>query len=385
MSVSRIMILHLSFLLLPAVSLGATESPSSSGAGAVVFKPSAGIAFGATSNATLLSAPTPGTYGRVTPSITAEFTPSDSFFVTSSIEASFKRFSDSTVDLLANGSGASARAETAWSLDDVWEIGGNLSLGYLQGHIPVVNGTGLSAIPQQYYEPEARIYGAWLGDFWSFELGTSGTTRQYDTVTYDIQGNSYRNTYSEIGVDGKAGYRWSRNLKAQLKSSLARRFYRERMAEFSDGLPVFIGATHPALVTLVQDNELQIKSKVASVSLTPTLGVRFEKDLIYGARDSVQLKMRGKAAIPLSGGLVLEPEAAFSRQAFSTFRADPVSNSRSSALRVDWEGRLVGALRYPVSKVVAAHAQYSASRKASNYSAENYVEQAVEAGMSVHF
>jgi len=327
----------------------------------------------------------PGTYGRVTPSVTAEYAPSDLFFVTSVIEGSLKRFADSTVGPLANESRASAKSDIAWSVNDFLEIGSGLSFSYLQNNVPVFGGINVEAIPQQYYQPEGRLYGAWIGDAWSFEAGAGGTTRRYDTTTFDLQGNIYRSTYNEIKVDGRTGYRLSKDFKLQLKSSLERRSYQERMGEFSDGLPAFPGTTHPLLSILTQDNELQLKSRLSSVTFSPVIGIRFEKDLVYGARDSVQFKARAKAAIPLLWGLTLEPEAALSRQVFSSFRADPINDPKNSAIRADWDGRLTTALKLPVTRIIVAQAQYTLNRKLSNYAFENYLEQVIETGMNMQF
>lgn len=361
------------------------EENNESRPSSLIFKPSAAITVGSTTNATLLTTPTAGAYGRVTPSISAEYTPSDSFFASSTVEGSLKRFSDPAVGPLANESRASAKVDLAWNLDDAWELGSNLSFNYLQNHIPVVGGITVEAIPQQYYQPDGRIYGAWIGDSWSLEGGAGGTTRRYDTTTFDLQGNTYRNTYNEIRADGKVGYRWSKDFKLQLKSSLERRSYQERMAEFSDGLPAFPGTIHPLLSILTQDNELQLKSRLSSVTFSPVIGIRFEKDLVYGARDSVQLKARGKVAIPLPWTLTLESEATLSRQAFSTFRADPINDPKNSPLRVDWEGRLGTALKLPLTRVIVAQAQYTVNRKLSNYASENYLEQVIETGMNMQF
>ena len=361
------------------------EESNESQPSSLVFKPSAAVTVGSTTNATLLTSPTAGTYGRVTPSIGTEYTPSDSFFASSTIEGSLKRFSDPSVGPLANESRASAKVDVAWSLDDAWELGSNLSFNYLQNHIPVVGGTTVEAIPQQYSQPDGRLYGAWIGEAWSFEAGAGGTTRRYDTTTIDLQGNTYRNTYNAVSADGKIAYRWSKDLKLHLKSSLERRSYQGRMAEFSDGLPAFPGTAHPLLSVLTQDNELQLRSRFSSITLSPVIGIRFEKDLVYGARDSVQLKARAKAAIPLPWTLALESEAALSRQAFSTFRADPLNDPKNSPLRVDWEGRLSTVLKLPLTRVIVAQAQFAVNRKLSNYASENYLEQVIETGMNMQF
>lgn len=395
------LILNVAVLILPAsawaaateskISVGTSsaiipvEEPSESQPSSIVFKPAAAVTVGSTTNATLLTTPTPGTFGRVTPSIGMEYAPSDSFFASSTIEGSLKRFSDATVGPLANENRASAKVDVAWTLDDSWELGSNLSFNHLENHIPVVGGTTVEAIPQQYYQPDGRLYGAWLGETWSFEAGAGGTIRRYDTTTFDLQGSTYRNTYNALIADGKIGYRWSKDLKLHLKSSLERRSYQERMAEFSDGLPAFPGTTHPLLSLLTQDNELQLRTRLSSVTLSPVIGIRFEKDLVYGARDSVQLKARGKVAVPLPWTLALESEAALSRQAFSTFRADPLNDPKNSALRVDWEGRLSAALKLPLSRVVVAQAQFAVNRKLSNYASENYLEQVIETGMNMQF
>ena len=347
--------------------------------------PEAEISFGSTSNATQLTQPTPGTFAKITPNLSLEWTPSDSFFSSLTVGGTIKRYTDSQVGSLADQTGVSAKSDSTWYLREHWEIGTNLSFNYLKNSIPVVSLQSVSAIPQQYYEPDARLYTAWIGDNWAFEGGFSGATRRYDTTTFDIQGNVYRNTYNTYKFDGKIGYRFSQNLRLALKSSIERRYYQERMAEFTDGLPVFPGTTNPLLQVLTQEHEVQLKSKVSSISLTTGVSAKYEKDEIFAARDSLQFRLRQKASIPLPLRLSLDPEVSISRQGFFNFRSDPMLDPQASPLRTDWETQISSALSYPLTQLFKVHALYAYNRRISNYSLQNYLEHIFEAGMNVQF
>ncbi|MGE4233082.1 MAG: hypothetical protein AB7F43_07115 [Bacteriovoracia bacterium] len=375
--------------LFPVLSGASTSNQSvvESARSGLEFKPSAGFLIGSTSNATRLGEPTPGYFGKVVPSAGLEYSPSDSFFVIGTLKAELKRFSDPTVGAIANETIVDGKADISLSIDDsesgTWEVGSHLGLGYTENQIPIVGSQTIQSQRQQYYQPDIRLYGARIGEAWSLDLGASGSTRRYSTTTFDIQGNVYKDTFNEYRADGTIGYRWSKGLRFYLKTVLQRRFYLERMAEFSDGLPPPQGSPHSKLVISSGEVEPQLKSSIRSIPLTSAVSFRAEKDHVYGARDSLRLKVRQNSSIHLPFSIVFEPEISVARQAFSRFRADPIVDPKNSPLRVDWDLQALAAVTRPFGKVLSVRAQYAFNRKISNYTIQNYLEHVVETGMAL--
>ncbi len=371
---------------LNASSTAEAAQVGAAGLSSIKLKPAVNILFGSTSNATLLSTPTAGSYAKINPSLTAEYMVSESLFLSSAFDASIKHFADGSVGSLANENYMETRGDIAWYLNEDWEMGSNLSLGYMDGHVPETGTDTTLAQLQRYLQPQVRLYGTWTGENWSYDLGATGSFRTYSTVTTDAAGNVFKNSYDDFKVDGKLGYRFSKQMKLSLKSTLSRRSYLERIAEFSDGIPSspLSSAPNPILSTWSQEHELSLKARLASVHWTPSLGMRLERDLAYGARDSSRLKLKQKAVIPLPNRFTFEPEISIARQNYSHFRSDP-GNPQNGSLRVDWDAQAVSALKLPVARRFAAQAQYSFNRKQSNYSSQSYTEHAVETGMNMQF
>ncbi|MGE0634749.1 MAG: hypothetical protein AB7O96_20215 [Pseudobdellovibrionaceae bacterium] len=348
------------------------------------LSPSVTLGIGSTSNATLLNNPTPGTFTKVSPSFLIDYSPLEDLLVTGSLEGTLKHFPDSQMSELANEHSIDAKTDVAWFLNDNWELGSNLSFLFLENHIPTVGADSVSAQRQKYYQPELRLYAAWNEDAWSAELGMGSSPRRYLTTTTDIQGNLFKNSYDDSKVDGKVGYRFSKETRLGFKSTLEQKKYQERMAEFTDGLPVTVGSTNPNLVTVTQDNELQLKTKVRTIDLNSILGLRFEKDQVFGARDSVRYKFKQKAAISLPYRLSLEPEVSISRQDYSNFRSD-VNDPKNSPLRTDWDTQVGTTLKWPMRQSITLSMQYAYNRKSTNYAIENYIEHVIETGMGMQF
>ena len=351
----------------------------------VKFSPSVAVGVGSTSNATLLNNPTPGTYTKVSPSLLIEYSPLEDLLVTGSFEGALKYFPDSQVSQLANEHSIDAKTDVAWFVNESWEAGSNVSFLFLENHIPTVGADSVSAQSQRYYQPELRVYGALNGDRWSTEVGVGASPRRYLTTTTDIQGNTFKNSYDASNLDGRIGYRFSQDTRLGFRFSVEQKKYLERMAEFTDGLPVTSGSANPNLVTLAQDNELQLKTRAYTTSLNSTLGIRFEKDQIFGARDSVRYRFKQKAIIPLSRRLSLEPEVAVSKQYYSNFRSDPINDPRNSPLRTDWDTQLGSSLKWAMLQNMTLSMQYAYNRKSTNYALENYTEHVIETGLGMQF
>ncbi|MGE3680212.1 MAG: hypothetical protein AB7G93_00710 [Bdellovibrionales bacterium] len=351
----------------------------------VKLSPSVTVGVGSTSNATLLNNPTPGAYTKIGPSLLVDYSPREDLLVTGSLEGALKYFPDSQVSQLANEQSVDAKTDVAWFINENWEAGSNVSFLFLENHIPTVGADSVSAQLQKYYQPELRLYGALNGDRWSTEVGVGASPRRYLTTTTDIQGNIFKNSYDASKLDGRIGYRFSQDTRLGFKFSVEQKKYLERMAEFTDGLPVTPGSANPNLATLAQDNELQLKTKAYTTNFNSTLGIRFEKDQIFGARDSVRYRFKQKAIVPLSNRLSLEPEVAISRQNYSNFRSDPINDPKNSPLRTDWDTQLGSSLKWAVLQNMTLSMQYAYNRKSTNYELENYTEHVIETGMGMQF
>jgi len=360
------------------------DSPSNS-TSALKFHPKVLLTAGSTSNATLLNVPTAGPYWKVAPSLSSEFEPTDSLYISGTLSGRLKRFSEQTVGDLANETAADAGADFMWFISDAWETGGHMWFSYLENRIPVIGVDRTSAIFQRYIQPEGRLYGAWAGESLSVEVGAGGASRRYSTTTFDLVGNIYRNSYTEARGDVKLGYQWTDDLRMHFTAKADRRMYDERMAEFSDGLPAPIGEVHPRLSVFGLENELSLKVGMKYLEWTPALSFRLEKDEVFGARDSSLWKIRQKAAVSLPLNLTFEPEISLARQDFANFSSDPLGDPRNSPLREDWDAQAVAAVKFTISREFVAQAQYAFNKKLSNYTLARYTEHAVETGMNIQF
>ena len=349
-----------------------------------VFRPEASVTFGYSSNAPLIQSPTSGAFTKLNPSLAIEYAPTDTFLTIGTFNGNLKYYPESSVGGIANEYGGSARVDVIGYVGDNWEIGGKTSIGFLETRSPVVGSTTVESQLQRYFNPEARVFGALLLDDWTFELGTRFNTRRYTTTTFDIQGNVFKNSYNELEATALVSRRFSKNTKAYLRSSFGRRFYLDRMAEFSDGLPAFIGTELPRLSTQVNKHEAELKYKLFSLDFSSSLGAEFEKDLVFGARDSTKLNLQQKITIRLPYRFSLEPSISLSRQKFSNFRSN-LNDPQNSDLRLDWEQHASLPINFEVTKQMIVQAKYSFNNKNSNYNLQDYTEHLFETGLNVQF
>lgn len=347
------------------------------------WKPSVSMTLGSSSNVGKLQNETPGTYGKVSPSLGLEYAPSDTVVLTSQLSADLRQYTAQDTKPLGDESNYEFRNLGIWFPNDAWEIGGDLGAVYTQNSLPVqVSSTQTTALEQRYLEPDMRLYAAWSRNNLSFEGGSSGKARTYSTLLED-RGNSYHNDFSQYGVDLKTAYSISSSYKISLRGALENRKYRERPADFTDGAASNPATPLPVLEESASEFNLINEYSIGKVKLVSTPGVRFNKDKIFGARDSQAWKLQQKVAIPFSERFSWTPAFTLSQESFTRFRSDPDVDPFGSPLRKDLDLKISSPFKYSLSRTMQILADYTFTRKDSNYANSSYSEHAVSTGLSV--
>lgn len=350
---------------------------------ALQWKPSVSLTLGSSSNVGKLQNETPGTYGKVSPSLGIEYASSDTVVLTSQLSADLKQYTAQDTKPLGDESNYEFRNLGIWFPSDTWEIGGDLGAVYTQNSLPIqMSSTQTTALEQKYLEPDMRIYAAWSRNKLSFESGASAKARSYSTLLED-RGNSYHNDFSQYGVDLKTGYSISGSYKVSLRGSLENRKYSERPADFTDGAASNPATPLPVLEESASEFNLINEYSVGNVKMVSTPGVRFTKDKIFGARDSQTWKFQQKIAVPFSERFNWAPSFTVSQESFSRFRSDPDVDPFGSPIRKDLDLKISSPFKYSLSRTIQIVADYSFTRKDSNYANSSYSEHAVSTGFSV--
>ena len=346
---------------------------------------SVGFAVGSTSNAGLLSAARQGTYGKFSPMLTFEFEPSDNLLLLVDTLAEWQRFSSEELQDLGDETAAEARLSAIYFVGTSWELGAEAGVVYLRNRIPsLITGGVTVSTPQQYVQPGARLYAAWFGGPWTIEVGTAGKVRDYSTFLSDLQGNVYRNSYSELEGFASGTYRFTEATRLRLKLKAGQRHYRERMAAFTEGLDAFPGSPNPDSELFLHEYELVLRTAAGEARLRTEVGADFVVDRVFGAESGVKYTLQQKAEIPVLG-VQVEPEITLARKDFSNFRADPVNNAVNQELRVDTEARLGTSVVAALGSGLNLNAKYQFNRFVSNYASLTYSEHVVESGVSMAF
>lgn len=363
-----------------STSIVQTEEGDASG---LQVKPSVAISVGSSSNVGKLNNESSGTYGKVSPTLSFEYLPSDAVVLNLQINGEFKQFSETATRTIGDEKNGEIRSAGIWFINDTWEIGGDIGAFYTENRLPVqVSSTETSAQIQKYIEPDSRLYLAWVGDKFSVETGASAKLRQYSTTTED-RGNAYRNDSDTFGSDIKIGYALAESFKLSARALIEDKKYKERRADFSDGAASNPASPHPILRETANEIGIAADYTFGKLKLTSTPTIRFNKDRVFGARDSETLKFQQKIIIPIGKKLTWSPGFTVSEERFSRFRSNPEGDPFGSPLRKDLDLKVISPVKYTLKENIQINAEYGFSRKDSNYANSSYSDHAVSAGFTV--
>lgn len=362
-----------------ASSLSAENSSSTK---AYDLNPSITLTTGASSNVGKLQQETPGAYARLSPTIEFEFSRLENIALTTAFSADLKSYTAPEAKTLGDESKVELRNMGMWFINENWEIGGDLGAQYAENRIAIqLDSSTTTAEVQRFTEPEARIYASWTHERTNVETGIFARNRIYSTDMED-RGNVYRNDFHLYGSDLKLGYEFSEAVKVALKGQFENRIYSEKPADFSDGAPSNISAPLPNLQESSSEISTPFEYRIGKARFVTAPAIRFNKDLIYGARDSQTLKFQQKLNLPVSSKLNWSPSVTMAQESFDRFRSDPQNNPFGSPLRRDVELKFTSPLKYTFSKALQISAEYSFAKRDSNYADSSYIENAVSTAIN---
>ena len=346
----------------------------------------AGLNYGVSSNAGLLSEADRGSYLMISPGLSLDWEPKESVIFTLGIESEWKRYSDILTQNLGNENFLDIRVELLSFLEDGWEWGAEASYSRTNNRVPFVDATGLSnAVGQEFTEIGGRAYLAWFGDSWSVEGAANLKRSDYFTNFTDRQGNVFENDYSEWKGEINVGNHASDTTKYSLKNYVGQRIYREKTASFSEGLEPILGAPHPELKLFFHEHHLGMENSWTGAKLRSSIVALIEYDRVFGADSSQRVRLTQSLAVPLTKELSWTPSYSISRRSFTRFRSDPVNNAESKPTRLDIEAQLASKLSWNLSSLLSLNTKYSFQRLVSNYAILTYSEHVIESGLTAQF
>jgi hypothetical protein len=347
------------------------------------LKPSIGLSVGSSSNVGKLQSQTSGSYGKISPALNFEVSPSDSIVLTTQFNADLKQYSSADARTLADENNAEIRNLGIWFLSENWDLGGDLGAACNQSKIPVqIDSSQTTAQQQSYLEPDGRFYVAWTQDRLSIEGGISTKSRNYSTLMAD-RGNTFHNDFDLYGGDLKVGYAVSEKTNVSLRGLIENRRYKEKPADFTDGAPSVSTSPLPVLEESANEVSLIAEYRLARIKFVSTPALRFNKDRVFGARDSQSLKFQQKVTIPLSEKFTLSPGFTVLQESFDHFHSDPQNDPYGSPLRKDVDLKATMPFKYSLSASTQISAEYSFAKRDSNYANSSYTEHAISTGISV--
>lgn len=366
-----------------SVSTSLIEKESSSTNSNLQIKPSLTVGGGKTSNVGKLQIETPGTFGKVSPSLSFEYTPSDAVVVNTQLSADLKQYSDEKSKALADEKSGELRAAIIWFATDSWEFGGDLGASYTENKLPVqISSSETAAQSQKYLEPDSRIYAAWASDKIILETGLTAKNRQYST-TIDDRGNTFYNNYNQIAADLKFSYSFSKNFKLSIRNLIEDKKYQEKPADFSDGAASVSTSPNPILEETATEHSLIAEYNFGKTKFVTTPGIRINKDRVFGARDSQALKLQQKMNLPITSKLSWAPAISISKEKFSKFHSDPENDPFNSPLREDSDFKITSPLKYALQNNIQINLEYGFLKKDSNYANSSYTDTTISTGLTI--
>lgn len=349
----------------------------------VDLKPAVSLSGGASSNVGKLNTATSGSFFKVSPSLAAEFTPSDSLVLNGQISGDFKKYSGSLQRKIGDERTYEGRISSLYFIDEDWEFGGDIGYTDIENRIAVQTSlTETGAIVQRYNEPDAQLFLARSKDGFSVEASGGGKIRRYSTKLED-RGNLFHNDYDFSLGSIKIGYEFAKDFKISQKTSVENKQYKERPADFTDGAASLSSAPHPVLRETAKEFSLIGEFKILGVKFITTPSIRFNKDRVFGARDSEVKKIQQKVVLPVFPRVTLSPTITYSKEDFDRFRSLPDTNPLNSPLREESEWKLSVPLKVTLKEGIQVNADYGFTKKDSNYASSSYTEQAGFVGVTL--
>ena len=365
------------------ISTSIAQADAGSANSSIQVKPSVGISVGSSSNVGKLNQDSSGSYGRISPSLSMEYLPTDSVVLNFQVSGDVKRYSEDSARTIGDEKSGDARLAGIWFINETWEFGGDLGGYYTENRLPVqISSTETSAQIQKYTEPDSRLYLAWVGEKLSVETGANTKLRRYST-TVDDRGNTFHNDFDSLSGDVNIGYTFMDAFKLSLKALIEDKQYKERRADFSDGAASNPLSPHPILRETANEFGVVADYQIGKLKLSSAPVLRLNKDRIFGARDSQVLKFHQKIVIPIGGKLTWSPGLTFSQENFERFRSNPEGDPFGSPLRRDLDLKVTSPFKYALKENLQVNAEYGFSKKDSNYANSSYSEHTVSAGLTV--
>lgn len=350
---------------------------------ATEFKPALSIGAGNSSNVSKLIKGTSGAYYKLNPTFDLEYLAADSLVINLQAVAALRRYFDNKIGPLANENSEEVRSTLIWFVNEHFEFGGDIGILKSDSRSPVQISSGESiAEVQRFAGPDAYFYGAWVKDSYEVELGTTFKYRDYSTLLSD-RGNAFENDSRTYGAILKLNYKLNNKIKVLLRTLLNEKKYLYRSADFTDGAASNSATPNPILKETSKDFSFGIEYVFDNLKLETTPGYRYQKDRIFGARDSKTWKIQQKISVAINKKVDVMPSFSISEERFVRFRSNPEVNPFGNEMRKDVDINIKTNLKYKFSENYACDFQYSFTRKSSNYANSSYSEHDIYGGISI--
>lgn len=217
-----------------------------------------------------------------------------------------------------------------------------------------------------------------------WKLLASGENRDYTTILTDINGNRFSNDFGQGGV--KVAYKqnpvdmWESNLTG----SVMRRFYDNRMAEYTDGFAAWTPGGNPKMKLTNYDLGFSFERTKTNFKPKFSVGLRYEDDTVYGARDAWYPQAIASTQLKLNdSNWTLLPKAGLGAGIYQNFRSYYSGEALTSPLRRDIMINLQAAGSYEMQKGFEILPSYTFNRQISNYALESFAEHTVELSTAI--
>jgi hypothetical protein len=352
---------------------------------AVELKSELALATGNTSNVEKLSEGTSGVFYRLNPSLGLEFQPLDALVLNFQANAKIKKYFDKKISNVASDENEEIRGTFIWLASDSFEFGSDIGVVRSESSAPVQISTSQSnAEIQKFLEPNGYFYGAWFHDPFEIELGLNTRYRDYSTLLSD-RGNFFENDYRNNGLSFKVNYSFNKRIKFKTQISLDKKKYLYRPADFSDGAASNSTSPNPILKESSKEITFGVEYVINGVKLETIAGYRYQKDRVFGARDSNLLKVVQKMSFNLSDKFDWSPGLNLSEEKFKKFRSNPEVNPFGNTMRKDINLSVKNEFKYKINTKYSISAGYIYSRKYSNYANSSYYDHEISTGLSILF
>lgn len=321
--------------------------------------------YGNTSNIAFTNKKIGGSFFKLEPNLESTYELQDNLLWHNNFQGSIKRFNESNARSLGDAWSAEVLSSLSWYINENYES--NTEIFFLRNEDLLIYDRNniLVGINQKYNEFGFFQSAGYFSNDWGLEAGPTIKIRDYGTIQEDDNGNTFKNSYWDLGGMIKLNYLFSKKFETKIKALFNQKNYDQRMANYTDGTVVESGGSNPTLKIFSQNYQLGFNYSLFNMDLETGGNIRFDKDQIYASQDSTTYSGNQSVSLEPAKNLKTKIQYSVTNTRFNNLIAYDEQGNKNG-VRTDIINTIKTDLNYKFSKLITFGVNYSYLTSSSN-------------------